>query len=148
METPVDDTLFQMNNNQMELDLLPSESFDIYQEKNTEAASTTAEDIDSLTEEIGGILNQLKAEGISSKLETVISGETVITGDILKLNDSLDKISQSIKKLQSSVSRLAEKTSKRMKTVKAIQLITLFLLLLYIAYELYKKLHPLIPYNN
>jgi methyl-accepting chemotaxis protein len=138
METPVEDTLFRMNNNQRELDLLPSESFNI-QEKNTEA-SITAKNIDSLTEGIGGILNQLKAEQISSKLETVISGEKVISGDILKLNDSLDKINSGIKKLQSSVSRLAEKTSKRMKIMKTIQIVTLLLLLLYIAYKLYQKL--------
>ncbi|MDR2086258.1 MAG: hypothetical protein LBP72_03700, partial [Dysgonamonadaceae bacterium] len=84
-------------------------------------------------------LNSLDIQGISSKLDDVIACNKQFSGDILQLNDSLENVISGIKKLRSSLGRLAEKTSKRMKIIRTIQIATFVLLLLYIAYDLYQK---------
>jgi hypothetical protein len=128
METQIDDILFQVKTSQ-----------------NGRAYKTAKiEGITSFNEESDDVFTYLKTEGIFSRLEAVVTGEKVISDDIIKLNDSLDKINLGIRKLQSSVSRLAEKTSKRLKIIRIIQIVTLLSLLLYIAFGLYQKLQDLI----
>jgi hypothetical protein len=141
MEPQISDRMYQFNGKSWVSELYDStKSRSKYQEESNDMSIMRAvEDIDSLCEGVEGVLNQLKAEGIASKLDAALVGEKAISGDILRLNESLGKISTGVKKLQSSVCRLAEKTSKRMKAIKIIQILTLLLLLSYIAYELYQK---------